>query len=65
MPDELDKMKRAMIKLEIEKRALKKEKEKEAQERLAKLEKDLAEFKDKVPNWKRAGEMKRNHHRHS
>ena len=47
MPDELDKMKRAMIKMEIEKRALKKEKDQDAQDRLEKMEKDLAELKDK------------------
>ncbi len=47
MPDELDKMKRAMMKMEIEKRALKKEKEQEAQERLEKIEKELANIKDK------------------
>ena len=47
MPDELDKMKRAMMKMEIEKRALKKEKEQEAQERLEKIEKELANLKDK------------------
>ncbi|MFA6548240.1 MAG: ATP-dependent chaperone ClpB [Candidatus Magasanikbacteria bacterium] len=47
MPEELDKMKRQMIKLEIEKRALKKETDQESKERLFKLEKDLAELKEK------------------
>lgn len=47
MPEDLDKMKRQMIKLEIEKRALKKETDIESKERLNKLEKDLAELKEK------------------
>jgi ATP-dependent Clp protease ATP-binding subunit ClpB len=47
MPEELDKMKRQMIKFEIEKRALKKETDSESKERLSKLEKDLAELKEK------------------
>jgi len=47
MPEELDKMKRQMIKFEIEKRALKKETDLESKERLLKLEKDLAELKEK------------------
>ncbi|HLC70166.1 MAG TPA: ATP-dependent chaperone ClpB [Patescibacteria group bacterium] len=46
MPEELDKMKRQMIKWEIEKRALKKEKDPESKERLEKLEKDLANVKE-------------------
>jgi len=46
MPEDLDKMKRQMIKLEIEKRALKKETDVESKERLAKLEKEMAELKD-------------------
>ncbi len=46
MPEELDKMKRQMIKLEIEKRALKKETDLESKERLDKLEKDLANLKE-------------------
>jgi len=47
MPEELDKMKRQMIKFEIEKRALKKETDQESKERLAKIEKELAELKEK------------------
>ncbi|MDO8509838.1 MAG: AAA family ATPase, partial [bacterium] len=46
MPEELDKMKRAMIKYEIEKRALAKEKDFESKVRLEKLEKDLANLKE-------------------
>ncbi|MBI2038226.1 MAG: ATP-dependent chaperone ClpB [Candidatus Magasanikbacteria bacterium] len=68
MPDELDKMKRAMMKLEIEKRALKKEKEKEAQERLEKIEKDLAELKDRSTElearWKNEKEIITSIHKH-
>ncbi|MFA6486418.1 MAG: ATP-dependent chaperone ClpB [Candidatus Magasanikbacteria bacterium] len=46
MPDELDKMKRKMMQLEIEKRALKQEKDEPAKERLSKLEKDLSNLKE-------------------
>jgi len=46
MPEELDKMKRQEIKYEIEKRALKKEKDEDSKARLAKLEKDLANMKE-------------------
>ena len=68
MPDELDKMKRAMMKMEIEKRALKKEKEQEAQERLEKIEKDLADLKDKSTElearWKNEKEIITSIHKH-
>ncbi|OGH93326.1 MAG: ATP-dependent chaperone ClpB [Candidatus Magasanikbacteria bacterium RIFOXYD1_FULL_40_23] len=68
MPDELDKMKRAIIKMEIEKRALKKEKETEAQERLEKIEKELAELKDKSTEiearWKNEKEIITSIHKH-
>jgi ATP-dependent Clp protease ATP-binding subunit ClpB len=47
MPDELDKMKRKMIKLEIEMRALKKETDKESQERLKKLKMELENLREK------------------
>ncbi|MEK7213433.1 MAG: AAA family ATPase, partial [Patescibacteria group bacterium] len=47
MPEDLDKMKRSLIKFEIEKRALAKEKETEAKERLAKIEKESADIKEK------------------
>jgi ATP-dependent Clp protease ATP-binding subunit ClpB len=46
MPEELDRLKRSMLKLEIEKRALFKEKDKDSKDRLAALEKELAELKD-------------------
>jgi len=46
MPTELDRAKRKMIKLEIERQALKKEKNPESRSRLKKIEKDLAELKE-------------------
>jgi ATP-dependent Clp protease ATP-binding subunit ClpB len=46
MPEELDKMKRSIVKLEIEKRALAKETDTESKSRLKKLEKELAEVKE-------------------
>ena len=48
MPEELDKMKRTLIKHEIEKRALKKETDVGSQERLAKLEKEIADLSEKM-----------------
>lgn len=61
MPEELDKMKRTMIKLEIEKRALKKEKDKDSKERLKKAEKDLADLKEQSleleAKWKNEKEL--------
>lgn len=47
LPEELDKMKRLGIKYEIEKRALKKEQDEESKKRLAQLEKELADLKEK------------------
>ena len=46
-PTELDRLKRDIMKLEIEKRALLKEKDTESKERLEKIEKELAEIKEK------------------
>ncbi len=46
MPEELDKMKRTAIKLEIEKRALAKETDPESKARLSKVEKELAEVNE-------------------
>ena len=45
-PQELDQIKRKIIQLEIEREALKKEKDKQSQERLAHLEKELANLKE-------------------
>jgi ATP-dependent Clp protease ATP-binding subunit ClpB len=46
MPDQLDKYKRQLIKLEIEKNALKKEEDKPSKERLFELEKEMSELKE-------------------
>ncbi len=51
MPDDLDQLKREQMRLEIEKRALEKEFEKEKdsamQERLKKIEKEITELKER------------------
>lgn len=49
-PIELDQLKRKITQLEIEKEALKKEKDPKSLQRLAELEKDLAEVKERVRN---------------
>jgi len=46
-PQELDKLKHDIMRLEIEKRALTKETDKESQSRLKAIEKDLSEFKER------------------
>lgn len=46
MPEELDKIKRTMMKLEIEREALKTGTDKETRDKLRKVEKQLAEFKE-------------------
>jgi ATP-dependent Clp protease ATP-binding subunit ClpB len=46
MPAELDEINRRVMQLEIEREALRKEKDKASKERLAKLEKDLADLKE-------------------
>src|SRR5262245_24781172 len=46
MPAELDEVKRRIMQLEIEREALRKEKDKASQERLQKLEKELANLKE-------------------
>lgn len=48
MPEDLDKMKRTLIKLEIEKRALKKEPDINSKERLTKVEKEIADLEERV-----------------
>jgi ATP-dependent Clp protease ATP-binding subunit ClpB len=45
MPAELDETRRRIMQLEIEREALRKEKDKASKERLAKLEKELANLK--------------------
>ena len=47
MPTEIDQMERQILQLEIEQNALKKEKDEASRERLGRLEKDLANLKDK------------------
>ncbi len=47
MPDDLDKMKRKMMKIDIELRALKKETDEESKERSKKLKEELANLKEK------------------
>jgi ATP-dependent Clp protease ATP-binding subunit ClpB len=47
MPEEIDELERRIIQLEIEKQALKKEKDKSAKVKLEKLNKELAEWKEK------------------
>ncbi|MBU2566392.1 ATP-dependent chaperone ClpB [Patescibacteria group bacterium] len=47
MPEELDRYKREMVKLEIEKRSLVKEEDQDSKERLKELEKHLAEIREK------------------
>ena len=61
MPEELDKMKRTMIKLEIEKRALKKEKDEDSKNRLAKLEKELADLQEKSSGVEVKWQNEKNH----
>ncbi|HWO07056.1 MAG TPA: ATP-dependent chaperone ClpB [Candidatus Paceibacterota bacterium] len=63
MPIELDEMHRRLVKLEIEKEALKKEKGKESKERLADVEKSIAslkeEFDGKKARWEKQRELVR------
>ncbi len=47
LPEDLDKLKREQMRLDIEKRALSKEEDKESKERLGDLEKHLAEVREK------------------
>ena len=44
MPTEIDEVERRLIQLEIERQALKKETDKASKERLAKVEKEIAEL---------------------
>lgn len=61
MPEEIDELERKIIQLEIEKQALKREKERSASEKLEKLNKDLANLKEKSEvlkaHWKREKEL--------
>jgi ATP-dependent Clp protease ATP-binding subunit ClpB len=61
MPEEIDELERRIIQLEIEKQALKKEKEKSAKEKLDKLNKEMADLKEKRDavrsRWQREKEL--------
>ena len=61
MPADLDKIKRHQMRLEIEKRALEKEKDSESLERLQKIEKELSEAREKSSalelQWKKEKEI--------
>ncbi|MEK7473712.1 MAG: ATP-dependent chaperone ClpB [Patescibacteria group bacterium] len=61
LPEELDRFKREQIKLEIEKRALSKEEDKDSKERLAEVERNLAEAREKSEglelSWKAEKEL--------
>jgi len=67
MPEEIDELERKIVQIEIEKQALKKEKDKESKEKLEKLNKDLANLKEKSEalkaHWKREKEQIENLHR--
>jgi len=52
MPEEIDELERKIVQFEIEKQALKKEKDKSSQERLKKIDKNLAELKEKCNSLK-------------
>ena len=61
MPDDLDKMKRTMMKIEIELSALKKETDESSKEREKKLKKELADLKENIDElemrWKNEKEV--------
>src|ERR1700746_2782956 len=56
MPAELDEVRRRVMQLEIEREALRKEKDKASQERLQRLEKDLADLKEQQNGLRAQGE---------
>ncbi len=61
MPEEIDELERKIVQIEIEKQVLKKEKDKESKEKLEKLNKDLANIKEKSKalkaRWEREKEL--------
>ena len=61
LPTEIDELDRTALRLEIEKRALAKEKDKASRERLAEIERDLAELKECIAgmkaSWQREKEL--------
>jgi len=67
MPEEIDELERRIIQIEIERQALKKEKDKGSKEKLGKLNKDLANLKERSEalkvHWKREKELIETLHR--
>ena len=59
MPTEIDVIEREIMQHEMERQALKKEKDPASKERLKKLEKELAELKENRPRSKRSGKKKK------
>ena len=61
MPEEIDELERRIIQLEIERQALRKEREKSAKEKLNKLNKEIAELKERSSilkvHWQREKEL--------
>ncbi|TEU07904.1 MAG: ATP-dependent chaperone ClpB [Candidatus Aminicenantes bacterium] len=61
MPEEIDELERRIIQIEIERQALKKEKDRSAKEKLDKLSKELADLKEKSSalkaHWQREKEL--------
>lgn len=61
MPEEIDELERRIIQLEIERQALRKEREKSAKEKLNKLNKEIAELKERSNilkvHWQREKEL--------
>ncbi|MFB0564910.1 MAG: ATP-dependent chaperone ClpB [Candidatus Aminicenantaceae bacterium] len=61
MPEEIDELERKITQIEVERQALKKEKDKSSKEKLEKLNKDLANLKEKSEtlkvHWKREKEL--------
>jgi len=61
MPAELDEVKRRVMQLEIEREALRKEKDKASKDRLAKIEKELADLKEEqtrlLAHWEKEKEL--------
>ncbi|MBA7496017.1 Chaperone protein ClpB [subsurface metagenome] len=61
MPEEIDELERRLVQLEIERQALRKEREKSAKEKLNKLNKEIAELKERSNilkvHWQREKEL--------
>ncbi len=59
LPTEIDELGRSALRLEIEKRALAKEKDRSSAERLAEIEKDLAEGKERIATMKASWQLEK------